>query len=705
MAAAPLAVVAMVAGVVLGAVPAGAAPPLTTPGGSAGPVPAETAAASATAATIPTDTTTVRIAMTENNTLDVIVSSAGGVSAPGVANAPAVRFQRAAGETWNVQTALTCAGTEPGGAAPWSVQVGTGAKNPTASPVTASQFLTLCVAATQSTNDRGTLTATVNSTGAARTVNTLPLEEYVADTVPGESPSTWGSLGGPGPQGDDWGFQELESQAVAVRSYVLANLGGYGGYADTCDLSCQTYRGTKYETPLTVAAASDTAGQVMFMPNGSIATTEYSASTGGYTSGPGQTSPFTPVPDTGDGIATNPNHSWTATIPAASIQGAWSIGTFSHVGTVTTGPGKPPGQTFGRVNKITVYGSGGSKQVTGPEFADDLGLKSDFFHVTGTSSAGVSVTGHGWGHGIGMGQWGALGYAINQDNGQGNWTYQQIVTHYYGPATLGNLSGPPAVLGASGGVQGYWLSAADGGVFAFGGATFDGSMGGQPLNQPVVGLAATPDGGGYWEDASDGGIFSFGDAHFDGSMGGRPLNQPMVGMAATPDGGGYWEVASDGGIFSFGDAHFYGSMGGQPLNQPIVGMAATPDGGGYWLVAADGGIFAFGDATFFGSTGSLHLVKPVVGMAPAPGDGGYWLVAADGGIFAFGAATFHGSAAGTAGGNGVVGMAATPSGGGYLVTTAAGRVTAFGDAPQLGDLTTAVSNYTGHVVGIAATTS
>jgi hypothetical protein len=98
-------------------------------------------------------------------------------------------------------------------------------------------------------------------------------------------------------------------------------------------------------------------------------------------------------------------------------------------------------------------------------------------------------------------------------------------------------------------------------------------------------------------------------------------------------------------------------------------------------------------------------VKPVVGMAPAPGDGGYWLVAADGGIFAFGAATFHGSAAGTAGGNGVVGMAATPSGGGYLVTTAAGRVTAFGDAPQLGDLTTAVSNYTGHVVGIAATTS
>jgi hypothetical protein len=58
-------------------------------------------------------------------------------------------------------------------------------------------------------------------------------------------------------------------------------------------------------------------------------------------------------------------------------------------------------------------------------------------------------------------------------------------------------------------------------------------------------------------------------------MGSTPLNQPIVGMAATPDGKGYWLVASDGGIFSFGDASFYGSMGGTHLNQPIVGMAAS----------------------------------------------------------------------------------------------------------------------------------
>jgi hypothetical protein len=61
--------------------------------------------------------------------------------------------------------------------------------------------------------------------------------------------------------------------------------------------------------------------------------------------------------------------------------------------------------------------------------------------------------------------------------------------------------------------------------------------------------------------ASDGGIFSFGDAAFHGSMGGRPLNAPIVGIAATSDGGGYWELASDGGIFSF-SASFYGSRAG-----------------------------------------------------------------------------------------------------------------------------------------------
>ncbi|MFP5370570.1 MAG: hypothetical protein ACLGI3_07450, partial [Actinomycetes bacterium] len=108
---------------------------------------------------------------------------------------------------------------------------------------------------------------------------------------------------------------------------------------------------------------------------------------------------------------------------------------------------------------------------------------------------------------------------------------------------------------------------------------------------------------GYWTVASDGGVFTFGRARFLGSMGGRALDQPVVGMAATPSGNGYWLVAADGGLFAFGDAGFYGSTGGIRLDEPVVGMAATPSGKGYWLVAADGGLFAFGDAGFYGSTG------------------------------------------------------------------------------------------------------
>ncbi|HEY5023636.1 MAG TPA: protease pro-enzyme activation domain-containing protein, partial [Acidimicrobiales bacterium] len=136
---------------------------------------------------------------------------------------------------------------------------------------------------------------------------------------------------------------------------------------------------------------------------------------------------------------------------------------------------------------------------------------------------------------------------------------------------------------------------------------------------------------GYWTVASDGGIFSFGQMGFYGSMGGKPLDRPIVGMAPTPSSKGYWLVASDGGIFTFGDAGFHGSTGDLALTKPIVGMAATPDGGGYWLVASDGGVFSFGDAGFYGSTGNLRLTKPIVGMAATPDGGGYWLVASDGG--------------------------------------------------------------------------
>ena len=247
---------------------------------------------------------------------------------------------------------------------------------------------------------------------------------------------------------------------------------------------------------------------------------------------------------------------------------------------------------------------------------------------------------------------------------------------------------------------GYWLTAADGGIFNYGNTPFEGSAGALPLNKPVVGIAATPDAGGYWLAASDGGVFSYGDASFFGSTGGMTLNRPVVGIAATPSGFGYWLVASDGGVFSFGDASFYGSTGGQVLNAPIVGIASTPDGHGYWLVASDGGVFAYGDAGYYGSMGGTHLNQPVVGIAPTPDGGGYWLTAADGGIFSFGDAAFYGSMGGSHLNKPVVGIASNPNGGGYWEAASDGGIFNFGSAAFFGSAGDITLNQP--VVGVAA---
>ena len=229
---------------------------------------------------------------------------------------------------------------------------------------------------------------------------------------------------------------------------------------------------------------------------------------------------------------------------------------------------------------------------------------------------------------------------------------------------------------------GYWMVAADGGVFSVGNVGYFGSTGSMKLNQPVVTATSTRSGNGYWLVARDGGVFSFGDAAFHGSTGNMKLNQPVVGMARTPSGNGYWMVASDGGIFSFGDAAFYGSTGAMKLNQPIVGMTPTSSGRGYWLVAADGGVFSFGDAGFYGSTGNIRLRAPIVGMSATASGRGYRFVARDGGVFNFGDAHYFGSAANTIAGQ-AAGIRSTASGNGYWVTSNTGWVGSYGDAqPQ-----------------------
>jgi hypothetical protein len=171
-------------------------------------------------------------------------------------------------------------------------------------------------------------------------------------------------------------------------------------------------------------------------------------------------------------------------------------------------------------------------------------------------------------------------------------------------------------------------------------ASIPGCLAGQ-----IVGSAATPTGAGYWLVGSDGGVFSFGDARFVGSMGGQPLNKPMVAIVPTQSGNGYWEVAADGGVFAFGDAAAPAGnpLPGMKLNAPVVG-AARIGAAGLELVAADGGVFALGGAPFYGSMGGQPLNKPVTSISTTPAGDGYWLTGADGGVFAFGGSGFLGNA-------------------------------------------------------------
>ena len=185
---------------------------------------------------------------------------------------------------------------------------------------------------------------------------------------------------------------------------------------------------------------------------------------------------------------------------------------------------------------------------------------------------------------------------------------------------------------------------------------------------------------GYWLVESNGGIFAFGDAHFYGSTGGITLANPIVGMAATPDGKGYWLVpptagsspsatptstarpaaytgqanrrhgrhsrregllagASNGGIFAFGDAHFHGSTGGITLAKPDRRHGCHPRREGLLAGASDGGIFAFGDAHFDGSTGGMTLGQANRRHGRHSRREGLLVGASNGGIFAFGEPT------------------------------------------------------------------
>jgi SpoIID/LytB domain protein len=558
----------------------------------------------------PAPNATIGVRMNELDGNDTIVMSQSAFTVGSVPVAPnsAALVHRSANNTFTIQTSSSCSG-------PW-VNAATGVAGPVlftpSNPGNAlNQVLQLC----ESVGTRGVAgtVQAIDDNGTQRTINSLPVEDYLKGVVPRESPASWGDLG------NGAGMNALESQAVAARSYVLAH-SNYS-YATTCDTTaCQVYggiwlNGTNIQDARSTSAVNNTAGVVRRFPDGSVALTEFSSSTGGYTAG----GAFPAVVDDGDAYSGNANHNWTVNVNVSTIENAYpAIGSLqSIVATSRNGLG----DYGGRVNTLSIIGSNGAVTTTGADFEAKVGLKSTWFQIQGTPSGGVG------------GYW-----EIGNDGGVFSFGDAQFLGSMGGQ----HLNQPIISMAANIDSHGYWEIASDGGVFSYGSSQFFGSMGGQPLNKPIVGMTPTPDGKGYWEVASDGGIFAFGDAQFFGSMGGQPLNKPIVGMRSTPSGHGYWLVASDGGIFAYGDAGFMGSTGSITLRQPIVGMSSTSDGAGYWLVAADGGVFAYGDAPFEGSLPGAGINATITSMASTFTGQGYDMVANNGNVYAFGDAPHFG---------------------------------------------------------------
>jgi SpoIID/LytB domain protein len=238
---------------------------------------------------------------------------------------------------------------------------------------------------------RGVIQAVTGSGGEIRTVNVVPVEQYLRAVVAKEMSPSWANAGG------GRGLQALEAQVIAGRSYALSER--LYSYAMTCDSVCQTYQGAAtrsslgapfvaVEHRLSDPAVQATAGMVLRNGDGSYVHAMYAASSGGYTA----LNPvlrFPAVPDDGDATAGNPYHTWTQQLSGAAIEAAYpAIGSF--IGTTITGR-NGLGDLGGRVTTMTVDGTARSLTVTGDQFRAAMGLKSNWFALAGAPPTRAST--------------------------------------------------------------------------------------------------------------------------------------------------------------------------------------------------------------------------------------------------------------------------------------------------------------------------
>lgn len=279
-------------------------------------------------------------------------------------------------------------------------------------------------------------------------VNVVPMEEYLYGVVGKEmSPS--------------WHPEALKAQAVAARTYAVTHKNYFSrrGFDMTDDTASQTYAGINGEAPAVIHAVDATRGEIVTY-RGKPIDAFFMSNAGGWTENSenvwGNKIPY--LRGVADDSSHMPSYSWAVTTTPEKL-GANLAAAGKGVGkvySITLSPlarrpmAVPDRGVSGRVLDMIVRGSKGTVKVSGQAFQSIFGLKStlfDFYQGKGSApdpdsdktahgatlqlKAGEPLTifGYGWGHGLGMSQYGA--YQMAREHGSERNYYRKILTHYY----------------------------------------------------------------------------------------------------------------------------------------------------------------------------------------------------------------------------------------------------------------------------------
>ena len=218
---------------------------------------------------------------------------------------------------------------------------------------------------------RGSLTVYLSSSSAT-VVNNVALDDYLRGVVPAEMSYAWPT-------------EALKAQTIAARSYARVRIHPSTGTFDLYDdTRSQVYLGSKAEKSTTDTVIAATAGQIL-MAGTSIVNAFFHSAGGGETennedafvpdSGVPNSTPLSYLrgivdlaPDGSPYDAASPYYAWTtATLPLATLSAVFAADSRTSVGNLTRLDLRRRGVS-GRLYAITLYGSTGTKTVSGDVF-------------------------------------------------------------------------------------------------------------------------------------------------------------------------------------------------------------------------------------------------------------------------------------------------------------------------------------------------